>query len=57
MGYAWGKGRPTVLLIRESKQPLRFDVQGQRCIKYKTIRSLETALTKMLSELKSAGAI
>jgi len=46
-----------VLLIRESKQPLRFDVQGQRCIKYKTIRSLETALTKMLSELKSAGAI
>jgi hypothetical protein len=57
VGYAWGQGRPTVLVLKESKQQLRFDVQGQRCIKYKSIRSLEEALTKMLRDLKADGSI
>lgn len=56
VGYAWGKGRPTVLVVKDEQQ-LRFDVQGERCIKYKTIKSLETALTKMLKGLKSNGDI
>jgi hypothetical protein len=58
VGYAWGKGRPTLLVVRDDpNKPLRFDVQGQHCIKYRTIKSLETALTKMLSELKKDGTI
>lgn len=58
IGYAWGKGRPTLLVVRdEANKPLRFDVQGQKCIKYKSIKSLETALTKMLGELKKDGSI
>jgi hypothetical protein len=57
VGYAWGKDRPTVLVVKPGKQQLRFDVQGQRCIKYKNIRNLEDLLTKMLSDLKSDGSI
>jgi hypothetical protein len=49
VGYAWGKGIPTVLLAREATE-LRFDVKGQRCIMYNSIRKLETSLT---SELKA----
>jgi hypothetical protein len=49
VGYAWGKGIPTVLLAREATE-LRFDVKGQRCLMYNSIRKLETSLT---SELKA----
>jgi hypothetical protein len=31
VGYAWGRGRPTILLVRDLKE-LRFDVQGYRCL-------------------------
>ncbi len=48
VGYAWGKGIPTVLLAREAAD-LRFDVKGQRCLLYDSIRKLEASLT---SELK-----
>ena len=57
VGYAWGKGRPTVLVVKHGEQQLRFDVQGQRCIKYKSIRNLEELLTKMLGDLRSDGLI
>jgi hypothetical protein len=58
VGYAWGKGRPTVLVVKdEPKKKLRFDVQGQRCIKYRSIKSLETSLTKMLKDLREDGSI
>jgi hypothetical protein len=46
-----------VLVVKQGEQQLRFDVQGQRCIKYKTIRNLEELLTKMLGDLKSDGLI
>lgn len=51
VGYAWGKGRPTILLIRDAKE-LRFDVRGQRCLVYERIRDLEKALVKELKECK-----
>ena len=57
VGYAWGQGRPTVLVVKQGKQQPRFDMQGQRCIKYKSIRKLEELLTKMLGDLKSDGSI
>jgi hypothetical protein len=50
VGYAWGRGRPTVLLVRDLKE-LRFDVASYRCIIYKSIRDLETLLTRELERL------
>lgn len=49
VGYAWGKGIPTILVSR-SADDLGFDVRGQRCLVYKNIKSLELALTKELTE-------
>jgi hypothetical protein len=51
VGYAWGIGRPTILLIRDDPQELKFDVRGQRCLVYKGIKNLEETLTKELSAL------
>jgi hypothetical protein len=48
VGYAWGKGIPTVLLAKKAKD-LKFDVQGQRCIVYSSIKDLEQ---KLATELK-----
>jgi len=52
VGYAWGKGRPTILLVRDPKE-LHFDVVGQRCLIYDSIRTLEERLTKELRELSA----
>jgi hypothetical protein len=51
VGYAWGKGIPAVLLAAESAD-LRFDVKGQRCLMYKSIRTLEELLTRELRNLR-----
>jgi len=56
VGYAWGKGRPTVLLAAAENE-LKFDVRGQRCLTYERIRDLEEALTRELTELKTRGLI
>jgi hypothetical protein len=50
LGYAWGKGLPTVLLLKEGGD-LCFDVRGQKCIMYRTIKDLETALSNELAML------
>ncbi len=50
VGYAWGRGRPTVLLVRDVKE-LRFDVASYRCIVYRNIRELETLLARELERL------
>jgi hypothetical protein len=39
VGYAWGKGVPTLLLTRR-EEDLKFDVKSQRCIIYKNISDL-----------------
>ena len=56
VGYAWGCGIPTVLLIGDY-QDLKFDVRSQRCITYKKIKDLEESLTTELEELKELGRI
>jgi hypothetical protein len=56
VGYAWGTGRPTVLLAT-GEHELQFDVRGQRCLTYERIRDLEEALTNELTELKTKGLI
>ncbi len=50
VGYAWGVGVKTVLLINDAAE-LKFDVKGQRCLTYKRIKHLEKALDKELSAL------
>ena len=52
VGYAWGRGIPTVLLAAEASD-LRFDVKGQRCLLYKSIRTLEELLTRELENLRA----
>lgn len=54
VGYAWGKGIPTVLIARNT-EVLKFDVRGQRCILYSSIKDLEEKLERELLGL-SAGA-
>lgn len=51
VGYAWGCGRPTVLVIKDTSQ-LKFDVRGQRCLVYKKIKDLELTLRTELENLK-----
>ncbi len=56
VGYAWGCGVPTVLLIRQHgdekvDEQLEFDTRGQRCLPYKSIKDLEGLLTDELSSL------
>jgi hypothetical protein len=48
VGYAWGVGKPCILLARRGEE-LRFDVSGHRCIYYDSIMELETELTKLIS--------
>lgn len=50
VGYAWGCGIPTVLVVR-SGDPLKFDVRSQRCLVYKKIKHLEDLLTTELKAL------
>jgi hypothetical protein len=52
VGFAWGCGRPTVLLCRDASE-LKFDVKGQRCLVYKKIKDLEDALKKELEGLRN----
>jgi hypothetical protein len=50
VGYAWGSGRPTILLCRDAAE-LKFDVRDQRCLIYKRIIDLERSLRKELANL------
>jgi hypothetical protein len=56
IGYAWGKGRPTMLLLRTGEE-LRFDVQGQKVLVYKSIKQLREALDRELAGLIDQGKL
>lgn len=51
VGYAWGVGVRTVLVVRDTNH-LTFDVRGQRCLVYKKIKHLEDLLTDELTQLR-----
>ena len=51
IGFAWGKGRETLLVARHPDE-LRFDVRGHRAVFYSRILELENALTKELVRIK-----
>jgi hypothetical protein len=50
VGYAWGRGRPTLLIAR-SGDDLKFDVRGHRCIIYENIVDLSKKLSNDLKAL------
>lgn len=56
IGYAWGKGRPTILLVKE-KDDVKFDLRGQRHLEYKSIMQLRRTSGNELTQLKSKGLI
>jgi hypothetical protein len=51
VGYAWGLGIPTVLIVQDA-QELKFDVKGQKCVIYSGIRELEEKLCRELVNLR-----
>jgi hypothetical protein len=51
VGYAWGKGRDTLLISRGSEE-LKFDVRGQRTLVYKSISDLAKKLEADLAAIK-----
>jgi hypothetical protein len=54
VGYAWGVGKPTILVLAETSEP-PFDVRGQRIVRYGRIGVLKSMLTAELRELASKG--
>ena len=51
VGYAWGKGKPTILLTKDAND-LQFDLRGQRCLEYGRIIDLKNDLNKQLKQFK-----
>ena len=48
IGYAWGRGVPTLLVARKGEN-LKFDVTTHKCIFYSNISNLKKQLTQYLS--------
>jgi hypothetical protein len=56
IGYAWGKGRPTILIAKDI-DGLAFDVRGHLCLQYGGIIALEDTLGRELRELRARHLI
>jgi hypothetical protein len=56
VGYAWGCKVPTILLASSASE-LKFDVRGQRCLIYDSIRTLEQKLEQELSTLLKSNEL
>lgn len=56
LGYAWGNDIPCILLLKDGGE-LCFDVRGQKCLNYQTIKELEIMLTEEIARLKKNGSI
>jgi hypothetical protein len=52
VGYAWGRGVNTVLVVAQGDE-LKFDVRAQRCLIFRSIRHLEELLTAELTSLRA----
>ncbi len=50
VGYAWGVGKATVLLMKTGEEP-KFDVRGYRQVRYESMRNLEDLLARELQAL------
>ncbi len=56
MGYAWGKGRPTILLARDAKV-FEFETTGGSRLVYTSLKNLEAGLSKTLNHMKGKGLL
>jgi TIR domain len=54
LGYAWGAGRPTIMLIRDGTS-LPFETPA--VLAYGSLKKLESALTGALDDLKAKGVL
>jgi hypothetical protein len=54
IGFAWGLGKPTLLIVKEN-EPLPFNVQGQKSLTYNNIGNLRSQLIGYLEQLKLTG--
>lgn len=54
VGYAWGVGKPTILILHEAATP-PFDVISHKMIRYGRIRDLRDSLDVELAGLKRQG--
>jgi hypothetical protein len=50
IGFAWGCEIPVVLVCNETSD-LKFDIRGQRCLVYGSIRDLEIKLTQEIAAM------
>lgn len=50
VGYAWGKGKDTLLIARTGEE-LEFDVLTHKCIYYRNISDLRKKLRTFLADL------
>ncbi len=55
LGYAWGKGIPTILLLKEDEK-FYFEIPAE-VIRYQKIRDVDTAISEALDKLKADGKI
>ena len=55
VGYAWGCGVPVVFVTKATTH-LKFDVRGQKCLEYSSIRKLEELLRAELENLRANNA-
>ena len=55
VGYAWGCGVP-VVFVTQATTHLKFDVRGQKCLEYSSIRKLEELLRAELENLRTNNA-
>jgi hypothetical protein len=56
VGYAWGVGKPAILLLSE-KGEAPFDVKGHRIVRYGRLGALKSTLTAELKSLASRGVL
>ena len=56
VGYAWGLGKPTILVMRDGTDA-PFDVQGHRILRYTSLQELRKRLEQELAGLISARAL
>jgi|FLYN01.1.fsa_nt_gi hypothetical protein len=54
LGYAWGKGRPTILLTRDEAP---FAVRDQPLYTYRRIKDVEDILSRALADLRSQAVV
>jgi hypothetical protein len=55
LGFAWGKGIPTILLLKEDEK-FYFEIPTE-VIRYQKIKEVDTAISEALDKLKADGKI